>query len=388
MVVCRFRKTSPDGSRNRLPLCCLQKLRAIFCLILIAFALAVPFHADAAAVHEHDMQNMFASMVSQIMAKINAETGSKASLRQASAADMRDTILHAFYESSALSGVDPDVHLVGLSRAQGPELSRFKPSDLASCYSEHKRDLNDFIAGIKLLGSRRNIAINWKSPKVQEACRRSFACLRSLADQEVCASASARFSGDAWSGEVRFSWYPANGLVCLYSVLTYSNHVNVKTVIISGQGKISEQKHKPFAHAAALSQYSLNMSLCSTEASGRWSNPEVPGFVGGSPLFVDNSCRLKISGTKVEGRVIETIMASKHSGTPWKIEYVLTGTADSRGNMNGTCLISGSPEAMQARLGRQASRAVWTASCSDNLIKGIIKIDNTTNVSWQAVIKK
>ncbi|MGM9999258.1 MAG: hypothetical protein ACI38Q_07740 [Candidatus Bruticola sp.] len=333
-----------------------------------------------------EVRNLFTSLAKQTLEKINSETGANANLRKATASSISSTLFRAFYSDDSLLNTVPEAYLIGVKQAQGAELARFKAMDLMQCYAENKGSANKFLSGLRSMGVDRGIILDWNDPKVVKAVSKVYGCLVRLDEQDITISASSHYRSREWSGEIRFSWYPSDSMARLYAVITFSGSNNVKTAILSSSGRITTQKHKPFARTISISDYSLNLSTRTLNASGSYCLPNVTNMAGGGSLFVDNNCRLKIQNFEVSGRVLETIAESGREGTFWNIEYVLTGTADKFGNMSGTCVIKGKQAAFEARFGSGVNTegATWKASRRGNQLKGVINVGGTHTVSWQA----
>lgn len=335
-----------------------------------------------------EFRNLFAALGKQTLEKINAETGPNANLRKFTASGISSTLFRSFYADSSLINTLPEAYLVGVKQAQGVELARFRSIDLVQCYAEHKGGVNAFLSGMRNLGRDLNIILDWDDPKVIKAATKVYGCISKLDAQDITIAASSHYRANDWSGEIRFSWYPTDGMARLYAVITFSGPINVKTAILSASGRIFTQKHKPFSRAIILNDYSLNLSTRTLNASGSYCLPHVPDMNGSGTLFIDNNCRLKVQNFEVSGRVLETIAQSGQEGNLWNIEYVLSGNTDRLGNMSGTCIIKGKQAAFNARFGNgvKTDGANWKASRHGKLIKGVINVGGSHTISWQASI--
>ncbi len=369
-----------SATRRRLRAIGVALSLSLLCLLLPAQVLAVQKNLE--------FRNLFASLGKQTLEKINTENGSSADLRKFTASSISSTLFRAFYSDSSLLNTFPEAYLVVVKQAQGAELARFKSIDLVQCYAEHKGGVSIFLSGLRNLGRELNIILDWDDPKVMKAVTKVYGCISKLDAQDITISASSHYRTNDWSGEIRFSWYPTDGMARLYAVITFSGPINVKTAILSSSGRVFTQRHKPFSRTITLNDYSLNLSTKTLNASGRYCLPHVPSMDGSGTLFVDNNCRLKVRNFEVSGRVLETIADSGREGSLWNIEYVLNGTIDHLGNMGGTCVIKGKQAAFNARFGNGVATegATWKASRHGKLIKGVINVGGARNISWQASI--
>ena len=362
--------------------------------IIIVAALGLAWWIRPGAVYgarpHTELAELFVSLVKQCMARVQAESGEDAEIRSLGASSLVSSLLVNFYNDPVLYRTDPRLCLTGLKKAQGSELVRLDQLDLAQCYIEYKNNPGGFSEGLNKLGRTRNILLDYELPKVQAASERVYACLQGLSERGVVASVGNNYQTADWSGEVRFSWYPVNGTVRLYAVVTFNNHVNVRTVILSATGRVSLQSNRPRKRVLALQDYALSVSTRSLNGKGRWTQPQVPNLAGGAPLFVDNSCRLHVHGTGVEGRVIESVMENGADGVPGNIEYIFSGTTDSYGSMQGSCVIKGDKKALKLRLGTEEppTAVTWTASRDGDLVKGVIKAGGKEGIPWQVVLSK
>ncbi|MGM9991620.1 MAG: hypothetical protein ACI376_02050 [Candidatus Bruticola sp.] len=358
---------------------------AVLLLSLLGLWTVYPANSWASK-RDLEVRNLFTSLAKQTLEKINAETGPNANLRKITASSISSNLFRSFYSDSSLLNTVPEAYLIGVKQAQGAELARFNSVDLMQCYAENKNSLNKFMSGLRLMGIDRGIILDWNDPKVIKATSKVYKCLVQLDDQDITISSSSHYRSREWSGEIRFSWYPSDGMARLYAVITFSGSNNVKTAILSSSGRITTQKHKPFARIITISDYSLNLSTRTLNANGSYCLPNVINMAGGGSLFVDNNCRLKIQNFEVSGRVLETIAESGREGGLWNIEYILTGTADKFGNMSGTCVIKGKQAAFDARFGSGVSTegATWKASRHGRQFKGVINVGGTHTISWQA----
>ena len=176
-----------------------------------------------------EFRNLFAILGKQTLDKINTETGPNANLRKFTASSISSTLFRSFYADSSLINTLPEAYLVGVKQAQGAELARFRSIDLVQCYAEHKGGAKAFLSGVRNLGRDLNIILDWDDPKVIKAITKVYGCISKLDAQDITIAASSHYRANDWSGEIRFSWYPTDGIARLYAVITFSGHINVKT---------------------------------------------------------------------------------------------------------------------------------------------------------------
>lgn len=335
-----------------------------------------------------EFRNLFATVAQQALDKAQNQASEAKEMRQLAAAAISSTLFRSFYQDSSLYNTRPEVHLIGLREARGKELARFQLLDLAQAFAEEGDSLESFERGLRELGVKRNILLDWDGERVRQAMARVYKQLQLLDSQDVSVVSSAHYLKDDWSGEIRFSWYPTSGQVRLYAVMTFTKRVNIRTIILNANGRVFLGAKKPHERQVAIEKCSLDVSTQVTSASGRWSDPQAQRADGPGRLFIDNSARLQVKGRRVEGRVIESIMAVDQEGGPWTIEYFLSGQSDSFGNMRGQCAIKGDPQALLLRFGASEAPAgaTWQASWREAQIKGLIKIAGSKGINWQVTV--
>lgn len=365
------------------------RIKIVNLCCFIVCVLFMPLYALSAK-SSLEMRDLFISMAQQISAKIKAENSTEAELRQQVMNSINSSLFSQFVKSPSLLECEPEVQFGEVSKARGKFFNRFSVLDLAGNYAENGGSFDSFYAGLKALGTRRNIILNWEQPAVKEGALSLYRCLQGVHMRKLCLSARSHYSSSDWNGEIRFSYYPTYANVYLYAVVTFTHSTAVRTVIVNGAGKVFLSGAKPHSRTVKLNKCSLDMSMRKVEASGHWSQPNAKNGDGTGSLFIDTDSRLRINGKVIEGRVLESIIDSGGNGSPMTIEYVLSGSSDADGNMKGRCSVRGEPEALRLRLGSGAklSNASWTASLKNDSVNGAINIEGAPVVLWQAAVRK
>ncbi|MBQ7502725.1 hypothetical protein IJT93_08445 [bacterium] len=367
-------------------------MRGIKILNLCCFIVCVLFMPLCAlsAKNSYEMRDLFIAMAQQLTARIKTENSPEAAFRQQVIGQIDSSLFSRFVKAPSLRECDPEIQFGELTKALGKYFYRFNILDLADNFAENGASFEKFYAGLKTLGARRNIILNWEQPHIKEAAMNLYRTLQGVHAKKLCLSARSHFSSEDWNGEIRFSYYPTYGNIYLYAVVTFTRNTAVRTVIVNGSGKVFLGGAKPHDRTVKLSKYSMDMSMRKVEASGHWSQPNAKNGDGSGSLFIDVNSRLRINGGVIEGRVIESIIDSGGSGIPVSVEYVLSGSSDAAGNMKGRCTVRGEPGAIKLRLGGGAkvSWASWTASFKNGAINGVINIEGAPAVLWQASVNK
>lgn len=331
---------------------------------------------------------LFLDLSKQLNNKIANETGENAALRKNIMQEIYSGLFWHFYAGKALNNIDSNEQLSDLNRKKSKILRNLDVLDLALCYANSQKNYEKFFQEVKKLAHQRGLAFDWHQGYLRKALEDIFSDLNIAHNKGFICSTRGYYNTRDWGGEIRFSWYPTEGQINIYSIITFTNNPSIRTAIINCSAKLYFN-NKTYSQSVGLKNSSLKMSTRSYEAMGRWSSPNVKDFYEeGSQLFVDNSCRLRIKGGEVSGRVLESIMSNQHSGAPWEIEYKLTGKVLENGNLGGICKISAEEKVLKARLGNidKLNSAHWEASLENNLIKGTIYIDGAPEITWQAKI--
>ena len=363
---------------------CLGTILIIVCCLLPTYS----YSAEPNTI-SNQARVLFLELSKQLNSKIANETGENTALRKSVMQEIYSGIFWRFYASQAFNNIESNAQLSDLNRKKSKVLRHLDILDLALCYAEGKQSYEKFFSKVKTLAHKRNLAFDWQQSYLKKALEDTYNNLREADKNGFVCSTRGYYNTRDWGGELRFSWYPTEGQINIYSIITFTNNPSIRTAIVNCSAKVYFSNNKPYLQTVNTKKYSLNVGTRSYEAAGRWSSPNVKNFSSdNSALFVDNSCRLKIKGNDISGRVLESIMSTKHSGAPWEIEYKLTGKISENGTISGSCKITAEDEVLKARLGKadKINSAHWKASLDGDFIKGTIYIDGAPEITWQAKI--
>ncbi len=262
---------------------------------------------------------------------------------------LRKVALVRFFSDERLAVIDVSRRLdPPVKEALGTELEGGDPLALVNAYASSSGNYKKFA---KLVAVQTYThPVNFKTPEARKATERLWEALTKLESEGIAATYSGRYQEARWTFDVSASWLPFKRRASVYvvgSAPSPGGRAKSLTLNVAGSVVPRPGAAKPHSFSVSLDEVDFHANSSELELSGRWNHRFEPST--GTVVNLSNLLTLKVVDTGVSGKLVQEVLTTDPKGrvASGRLNYALTGTLSSTGEMQGTFEATGDSRGMQ-----------------------------------------
>lgn len=282
-----------------------------------------------------------------------------------------------------LKNLDPEGSLAPLQADLQGELSELSPGRAVDLFVRSEGDVNDF--RLRLMKQKWTRKPDWKKVQTDKTAGHLHEELTRLSRQNVHADFTQRYRKAGWTVDVNASYYPFSRRVTIFVLASTDGGPNhyASTAVLNLVGVVEEDERKPGGGVGAvrLDEVTFDATCNETNLAGRWT--ERVESKGGKEVALSNVLNLRISGSQVTGRWIQSGSSQSQSNLG-RVTYQLRGSFK-QGVVEGSFTAQAERSALEwLKAPSGTVTGTFKGQLQGNLASGTVTLPSGQTFRWEA----